>query len=135
MRVPALEIYTDGSAKNGRGAWAFVIIENGQILQERAAAVRKTASNFMEFRAAIEALKALEEGCVATLYSDSRILIDSMTLWVSTGKRPLALSAEVAQLDQLQEKHQITWKWIRAHAGHEFNERCDWLCQQARESL
>jgi ribonuclease HI len=132
-RTPVVDIYTDGSAKEGRGAWAFVIVRGGSVACEKSAGVRRASSNPMEFRAAIEALKSLEEKTTATLYSDSRILVDSMTVWQSTDLRPRGLEAELAELDELAVKHTITWKWIKAHAGHEFNERCDQLCIRARD--
>jgi ribonuclease HI len=132
-RIPVVDIYTDGSAKEGRGAWAFVIVRDGVSVREKSAGVKKASSNPMEFRAAIEALKSFEEKTTATLYSDSRILIDSMTVWQGTDLRPRSLEAELAELDHLAANHVITWKWIKAHAGHKFNERCDQLCIQARD--
>lgn len=143
-RDTSFEIYTDGSAKEGRGAWAYVLVSGRRgvfassqtVVREDSGTVRKASSNPMEFRAAIEALKSLGVATTATLYSDSRILIDTMTVWQGNAElRPRGLEAEIAELDQLVSQHNITWKWIRAHAGHEFNERCDFLCIQAREKL
>lgn len=134
-RTPVVDIYTDGSAKEGRGAWAFVMVRDGIVVCEQSAGVKKASSNPMEFRAAIEALRSLQERTTATLYSDSRILIDSMTVWQGMDLRPRGLEVELVELDALAAKHTITWKWIRAHAGHEFNERCDQLCIQARDQL
>lgn len=134
-RAPVVDIYTDGSAKEGRGAWAFVIVRDGFVVSEKSAGIKKASSNPMEFRAAIEALKSLTEKTTATLFSDSRILIDSMTVWQGSDLRPRGLEAELAELDGLAAKHAITWKWIKAHAGHEFNERCDQLCIQARDQI
>lgn len=141
---PKFEIYTDGSSKDGRGAWAYVLVRRsrgpfargGTFVREGSGAVRKASSNPMEFRAAIEALKSLNAETTATLFSDSRILIDTMTVWQGNAElRPRGLETEIAELDRLTGQHKITWKWIRAHAGHEFNERCDLLCIQAREKL
>lgn len=134
QRAHKFEIYTDGSAKEGRGAWAYVFVKDGKFVREDSGAVKKASSNPMEFRAAIEALKSLSAPISATLYSDSRILVDTMTVWQGNAElRPRGLENEIAELDQLASQHEITWKWIRAHAGHEFNERCDWLCIQARD--
>lgn len=133
--LPKFEIYTDGSSKDGRGAWAYVLVKNGRFVREDSGAVKKASSNPMEFRAAIEALKSLSAQTTATLFSDSRILIDTMTVWQAKAElRPRGLEAEIAELDRLSSQHKITWKWIRGHAGHEFNERCDFLCIQARDS-
>lgn len=141
---PKFEIYTDGSSKDGRGAWAYVLVRRDRglfasgrsVVREDSGGVRKASSNPMEFRAAIEALKSLSAQTTATLYSDSRILVDTMTVWQGNPDlRPRGLEAEIVELDRLASQHNITWKWIRAHAGHEFNERCDFLCIQAREKL
>jgi len=135
QRSKAVEIYTDGSAKDGRGAWAYVITHHGKVTKENSGAKKKAASNPMEFQAAIEALKSLPPNTKATLYSDSRILVDSMTVWKNTELRPQSLARQIQELDELCAQHPITWRWIKAHAGHEFNERCDVLCIKARDSL
>lgn len=132
-----LQIYTDGSHKNRYGAWAFIIVRDGSIVLEKSSRVTQTSSNQMEFQAAIEALKVLLEGTTATFYSDSRILIDTMTLWSADWKangwvkkngRPIPYVEQIIELNTLSEKHNLTWKWVRSHAGITFNERCDELC-------
>jgi ribonuclease HI len=135
------EVYTDGSFKNGYGSWAYVIVRKGKVLRESSGRARKTSSNPMEFQAAIEALKSLPEGAHITLYSDSRILIDTITLWSSEWKAqgwlkknggPIPFVEQIRVLDALTETHSISWKWVKAHAGNEYNERCDELCIRAR---
>lgn len=126
-----IEIYTDGSCKQGRGAWAFVIVQDGVIITEAAGMERRTNSLHMELRAAIEALSSMSAGSIISLYSDARILIDAMT---GIGK-PLTAAAhlsELAQLRDLDAKHRVAWTWVKAHAGHIYNERCDELCVIAR---
>jgi ribonuclease HI len=126
----SFEIYTDGSFKKGRGSWAYVIVQDGQVLREDSGSERKTSSNFMEFQAAIEALSSLPHGFDGSLFSDSRILIDAMTL--PRPQRPLAFAEQFAALDELCQCRTISWLWVKAHAGNIYNERCDELCLLAR---
>lgn len=125
-----LEIYTDGSSKDGWGSWAYVICRNGKIVVEKSGRIQKGASNIMELQAAIEALLALPEKSQLTLFSDSRILIDAMKL----GEVPAAFQAQINTLLSLSKKHKIQWQWVKAHRGNPFNERCDELCVLARST-
>lgn len=136
-----LEIYTDGSLKRGIGAWAFVVVQNDVVIHEASGQVKRTDSNRMEFRAAVEALQWLTAPSDVILYSDSRILIDTLTQWRHTWKaagwererqRQIHNLDYIQALDTLSEKHSITWKWVRAHSGLPHNERCDSLCIEAR---
>jgi ribonuclease HI len=138
---PPYEVYTDGSFKEGRGSWAYVIVRKGKILRESSGRARKTASNPMEFQAAIEALKSLPAGARITLYSDSRILIDTSTLWMGEWKsagwlkkngRPIPYVDQIKELEILNGSRRIAWKWVKAHSGDSYNERCDELCILAR---
>jgi len=136
-----LEIYTDGSLKNGRGAWAYVISRNGKVLSEASGRSKNTTSNRMEFQAAVEALKTLPPKTKVILYSDSKVLITTINLWMAEWKnfgwekkdgRPIPHSDLVKALDELCSEHEISWKWIKAHSGIPLNERCDELCIRAR---
>lgn len=129
------EVYTDGSFKEGLGSWAYVIVQKNKILSENAGRVRKTASTPMEFQAAIEALRSLPEDSHLTLFSDSRILIDTMTLWRKKNRTPLPFVEQTNTLVALSERRTVSWKWIKAHAGNKYNERCDELCIRARTLL
>lgn len=133
-----LEIFTDGSSKRGIGAWAFVVSINGKITYEASGVVKKAGNNRMELQAAIEALKWLASSSRVIIYSDSRILIDAITLeipqwkamgWEKKGNRPVINLDLFQELDAFNQKHEITWKWIKAHSGIELNERCDELCR------
>ena len=68
-----LEIYTDGSCKNGVGSWAYVVTRRGKSIVEKSGRVRRAGSNAMEFQAVLEALNSLTENSRITLFSDSRI--------------------------------------------------------------
>lgn len=133
-----LEIFTDGSSKRGLGAWAFVVSKNGKIVYEASGSVKKVGNNRMELQAAIEALRWLPPSSRAVVHSDSRILIDAINLeipewkvmgWEKKGARPIINLDLFQELDALNQKHKITWKWIRGHSGIKLNERCDELCR------
>ncbi|QDK45873.1 ribonuclease HI [Bdellovibrio sp. ZAP7] len=134
------EIYTDGSLKHGKGAWAYVISRRGKILSEDSAGQKKTSSNRMEFQAAIEALKALPENSRAKLYTDSRVMLEALEKsprwsangWVKNQGQPIPEVDLIRELYTLQCQHRIEWRWVKAHSGIEFNERCDELCIRAR---
>ncbi|MES3036688.1 MAG: RNase H family protein [Bdellovibrionota bacterium] len=125
-----LEIYTDGSSKYGWGTWAYVVTKRGQILKEVSGQVHDADSNTMEFQAAIEALSSLPLNTRAVLYSDSRILVDAMSLELYP--RTKNLFNMVEKLTRLTNQHKVQWKWVKAHNGSKFNERCDQLCINAR---
>lgn len=138
---PKYEVYTDGSYKHGRGSWAYVILKDGSVLKEASGAARKTTCTRMEFQGAIEALQALPQNAEAVFYTDSRILVDTMTLWLQEWKnygwvkkndRPIPGVDQMQILDQLIQDRKIQWKWIKAHSGIVHNERCDELCIAAR---
>jgi ribonuclease HI len=142
------EIYTDGSLKDGCGTWAYRILRDSRVLKENSgrtvkstSATEVTTSSRMEFHAVIEALKAIPAKSIATVHSDSRILIDNVTQWMPTWKshgwkkengRPLASADQMQELDLLSKERLISWKWVRGHSGNPHNERCDELCLQAR---
>ena len=136
-----IEIFTDGSFKRNRGAWAYVIAQDHKILREGVGKVKGSTCVRMELQAAIEALSTLPENSKVILYSDSRVLINIVTTWMHewqqngwTKKRnkPLPSADQIQVLFELNKRHTITWKWIKAHSGIEFNERCDQLCAVAR---
>lgn len=135
------EIYTDGSLKKGRGAWAYVIVQNGQVTKESFGVSKNTTCTRMEFEAAIQALRFLPQGATATVYADSRILVDTMTLWLREWKKnnwtkkagqDIPGVDQMIILDELSQQHSLSWRWIKAHSGIVFNERCDQLCIEAR---
>lgn len=138
-----IEIYTDGGVKNSFGAWSFVIVQNQKIIVEKAAKIEISDCNQVELQAAIEALKALSPKTNATLYSDSRILIDSITLWMNEWRKnnwlkkkgyPLPYAEQLKELDRLNQMHNLKWKWVRSHSGNQYNERCDELCRISLEN-
>ena len=133
-----VDIFTDGacSGNPGPGGWGAILRFN-DIEKELSGGERETTNNRMEMTAVITALSALKESCEVTLYSDSKYIIDSVTKgwavgwrargWKKADKSP-ALNADLwEKLLILLEKHKVTFEWVKGHAGHPENERCDTL--------
>ena len=133
-----VEIFTDGacSGNPGPGGWGAVL-RYGSAEKELSGGAADTTNNRMELSAVIAALTALKEPCKVTLTSDSKYVIDAVTKgwakkwqangWVKSDKKP-ALNADLwEKLLVLLEKHDVRFVWVKGHAGHPENERCDRL--------
>ncbi|MDE6729278.1 MAG: ribonuclease HI [Oscillospiraceae bacterium] len=133
-----VEIFTDGacSGNPGAGGWGAVL-RYGTTEKELSGGESHTTNNRMELTAVIEALSALKEPCCVDLTTDSKYIVDSVTKkwvyawksrnWVKSDGKP-ALNADLWQkLLPLLEKHQVNFIWVKGHAGHPENERCDRL--------
>ena len=131
-----VEIFTDGacSGNPGPGGWGAVLRYKGNT-RELSGGERETTNNRMELTAVIEALSALKEPCDVTLTSDSKYVIDAIQKgwvygwkkkgWVKSDKKP-ALNVDLwEQLLPLLAYHQVEFVWVKSHAGHPENERCD----------
>ena len=140
----SVEIFTDGACRGnpGPGGWA-AILRWGGFEKELSGGEAETTNNRMELTAAIEGLSALKEPCIVHLYSDSKYIIDAIQKgwakkwrangWMRNAKDP-ALNPDLwEKLLDLLEKHEVTFVWVKGHAGHPENERCDQLAVQ--ESL
>jgi ribonuclease HI len=109
--------------------------------KELSAGYRKTTNNRMELLAAIVGLRALKEKCNVTLYTDSRYVVDGIEKgwakkWKADGwmrnKKERALNPDLwDELLRLTDEQEVTFKWVRGHAGNKENERCDFLANQA----
>ncbi len=137
-----ITIFTDGacSGNPGPGGYGAVLLYNSH-RKELSEGFNNTTNNRMEMLAAIKALEALKEKCNVTLYSDSKYLIDAIDKgwakkWQQNGwmrnKKEKAMNVDLWQrLLPLIDKHNLTLKWVKGHAGNEENERCDYLATQA----
>ena len=143
--LAGVKIYTDGACRGNPGPGGFgVVLLSGARRKELSAGFRRTTNNRMELMAAICGLEALRRPCSVTIWSDSRYLIDAMTKgWVHGWKRkgwsrgpgkPLRNRDLWMRLETARAPHRVTWKWVKGHAGHAFNERCDTLAVQAATS-
>ncbi len=136
-----VDIFTDGacSGNPGKGGWG-AILKYGSAVKELSGGEAETTNNRMELTAVIKALEALKEPCEVTLTSDSKYVIDAITKrwvyswknngWRKADKKP-ALNVDLWEhLLTLLDKHTVTFVWVKGHAGHPENERCDQLAVQ-----
>ena len=134
--MKTVTLYTDGacSGNPGPGGWGAILEYNG-VEKELSGGEDSTTNNRMELTAVIRGLQALKESCTVELYSDSKYVIDSLQKgwargwrargWKKADKSP-ALNPDLwAPLLAESEKHEITYHWLKGHAGHPENERCD----------
>jgi ribonuclease HI len=145
-----LKIYTDGgcSGNPGPGGWAYLIIReqkgSPEIIVEKWGGELNTTNNRMELQAALSALEMLRKLDIpsqeVTVYTDSQYVQKGMTEWISrwknnewrTSDRKPVKNQDLWQgLDELASLFSLRWKWVRGHAGDEYNERCDALTQEA----
>ena len=135
-------LYTDGacSGNPGPGGWGAVLVYGGA-RKELSGGEKNTTNNRMELTAAIRGLSALREPCRVILTSDSKYLVDAVTKgWLDSwrrrgwkrGKNEDVLNVDLWQeLLPLLERHQVEFVWVKGHAGHPENERCDRMARLA----
>ena len=133
-----VEIFTDGacSGNPGPGGWGAVLRFGGRE-KELCGGDDDTTNNRMELTACIEALSALKEPCEVTLTTDSQYVVNGMTKgwasswqkngWIKSDKKPVQNPDLWEKLLELSKLHKLTFVWIKGHAGHPENERCDAL--------
>ena len=140
-------IFTDGSARGnpeGPGGYGAVIryVDPKGVLHEKelSQGYVKTTNNRMELMGAIAALEALTKPCEVTLISDSKYLVDAFNQkWVDNWLKTNWKKMTVKNIDlwkrllQAKEPHQVTFVWVKGHAGHPENERCDKLATTAAD--
>jgi len=129
-------IYTDGacSGNPGPGGYCAILVYMGK---ERciSGGEKNTTNNRMELRAVLEGLSALKEPCEVEIVSDSKYVVDAiekgwLKSWIQRGWRKADRSPVLnddlwKRLVELLELHRVGFTWIRGHAGHPYNERCD----------
>jgi ribonuclease HI len=140
-----IEIYTDGACRGnpGPGGWAALLMM-GEHEREISGAEALTTNNRMELTAVIRALEALKRPVAARLYTDSEYVRRGISEWLPawkargwrTADRKAVKNQDLwQQLDQLNARHQIEWRWVPGHAGVPGNERVDRLANQAIDTL
>ena len=138
-------MYTDGACKGnpGVGGWG-VSLQYGQHRKELFGGEAETTNNRMELTAAIEGLKQLKQTCKVTIYTDSKYVMQGMEEWLAgwkargwktASKSPVKNVDLWQQLDELVGKHEVTWQWVKGHAGDEGNERADDLANMGVDSV
>jgi len=142
---PEVVIFTDGACRGnpGAGGWG-AILTFGANEREIWGGEAATTNNRMEMTAAIEALEALKRGCRVELHTDSQYLRNGITqwlqLWKARGWRTMSKGAVKNEdlwrrLDSARERHEVDWRWVKGHAGHEMNERADGLARRGLEEM
>ena len=138
--TPFVVIHTDGacSGNPGPGGWGAVL-HYGTNEKELWGGELSTTNNRMELMAAIQALEALKKPCKVELHTDSQYVQKGIHEWIHGWKRRGWLTADKKpvknddlwkRLDAARLRHEVDWRWIKGHAGHEFNERADALARQ-----
>ena len=131
------KIYTDGacSGNPGKGGWAAIILD-GKNQSNISGSESKTTNNRMELMAPIMALKKIKTRSEITIYTDSRYVKDGITDWIkkwklnnwkNSNKKPVKNKDLWIKLDNCCQKHHVSWKWVKAHAGNKLNNLVDEL--------
>jgi ribonuclease HI len=140
-----VEIYTDGACRGnpGAGGWGVLLIFGGK-RKTLHGGERETTNNRMELTAAIEALSALNGRQSVVLHTDSKYVLDGLTQWLpnwksrgwkTSAKKPVKNKDLWQALDEAANKHQVTWKWVKGHAGDPGNEAADELANRGIDEL
>lgn len=140
-----ITIYTDGgcSGNPGPGGWGVVVIFNGEARQ-LSGGEKNTTNNRMELTAAINALSIVKNtkefsGLPVKINIDSQYVKNGITVWIknwklkgwkTADKKPVKNQDLWIQLDELNSALDVNWNWVKGHAGIEYNEICDQLCQK-----
>ncbi len=136
-----LQIYTDGAARGnpGRGGYGVVLLWGGK-RKELSQGYKHTTNNRMELMAVIAALRALtREGLEATVYSDSSYVVNAVEKrwldgWLRTGFKGKKNADLWRQYNELAQRHQIRFQWVKGHASNLLNNRCDALATEAADN-
>ncbi|MFV2143433.1 ribonuclease HI [Isoptericola sp. G70] len=143
--MPIVEMWTDGACKGnpGLGGWG-ALLKSGEHAKELFGGEKLTTNNRMELTAVVEALRTLKQPSAVTVHTDSSYVMNGMKTWIAgwkrngwttSAKKPVknvdlwqALDAEVA-------RHQVSWVWVKGHAGDPGNERADQLANDGVDSV
>lgn len=140
-----VQIYTDGACKGnpGPGGWG-ALLRYGDHEKELYGGEGMTTNNRMELMAAIKALESLKRPCSVELTTDSVYVRSGITEWLpawkqrgwKTAARKPVKNADLWQrLDEVAQKHRVSWHWVKGHNGHPENERADQLANRGIEEL
>ena len=143
--MKTLVIHTDGSCLGnpGPGGWA-ALLSYQEHTKELSGGFAHTTNNRMELMAAIVALESVKEPCEVALYTDSQYVRNAVEKrwlagwkkngWRTASKSPVKNQDLWQRLDAQLARHKVTFFWVKGHAGHPENERCDILARSAAES-
>ncbi|MEC6833813.1 ribonuclease HI [Photobacterium toruni] len=139
-----VEIFTDGSCLGNPGPGGYgTVLRYKQHEKELSGGYLMTTNNRMELLAAIMGLASLKHPCSVDLTTDSQYVRQGITQWIhnwkkrgwqTADKKPVKNADLWQQLDQETQRHQVQWHWVKGHAGHPENERCDVLARTGAEN-
>jgi len=140
-----VELFTDGacSGNPGPGGWGVILRWKGSE-KELCGGEAETTNNRMEMTAVLEGLKALKRGCKVSVYTDSQYVQKGITQWIwgwkkrdwkTADNKPVKNVDLWQALDQEVARHEVSWHWVKGHAGHPENERADALARQGIAKL
>ena len=138
--TPKVVIHTDGacSGNPGPGGWG-AILQYGEKTKEISGGELSTTNNRMEMMAAIQALESLTRPCKVELHTDSQYVQKGIHEWIhgwkkrgwlTADKKPVKNDDLWKRLDAARARHEVDWRWVKGHAGHELNERADALARK-----
>jgi ribonuclease HI len=136
----AVEVYADGACKGnpGPGGWGVILRAGGQE-KELFGGEPQTTNNRMELTAVIEGLSALTRRSTVSVYTDSQYVQKGISEWIHSWKRRGWMTADKKpvknedlwrKLDEVARAHEVSWHWVKGHAGHPENERADALANR-----
>jgi len=140
-----IHLYSDGSSLGnpGPGGWG-TLLKYKNTVKELSGGKQNTTNNIMELTGVVEGLKALKESCEVEVISDSKYVVQGINEWLSNWEKnnwKTAGKSPVKNLELWQEylavskKHTVSATWVKGHAGHIENERCDILAKNEAEKL
>ena len=140
-----ITVYTDGacSGNPGKGGWGVVILINKDEIFLNGGD-NNTTNNKMELTAAIEALKHFQKRENITLITDSKYVKDGIQIWIknwkknnwkTSAKKPVKNKELWIELDDLITRHNVSWEWVKGHAGNKYNEKADDLARRYIEDI
>jgi len=138
--TPQVVIYTDGacSGNPGPGGWGAVLL-SGPHRKEICGGELATTNNRMELMAAIQALESLKKPCKVEVHTDSKYVQQGIHEWIhgwkkrgwlTADKKPVKNADLWRRLDEARQRHDVQWRWVKGHAGHELNELADALARR-----
>ncbi|WP_291318453.1 ribonuclease HI [Desulfonatronospira sp.] len=141
-----VDIYTDGACLGNPGPGGYAaILSWGDLEKEIAQGSPHTTNNRMELMAVLEGLRALKYPCRVRIHTDSQYIARAINeKWLDKWQRngwQTAQKEDVKNRDLWEElaallkEHQVEFKWVRGHSGHDYNERCDQLARQAARAV
>lgn len=137
--MKSVTLYSDGACEGnpGPGGWGAILTYQGYV-KEISGGSPATTNNRMELQGAVEALRALKEPCEVEFFTDSKYVQSGISEWLKDWKargwrtkdKKAVKNEELwRELEIESAKHNISWKWVKGHAGHPMNERCDLLAR------